>query len=163
MLKLKPIGVDSFIKKLRQQEVSLKTKVAIAKRKLIKDVFTDLVSGSPQWSGNLATNWYIEFSGTKGSYKPDANYKPDDYKSSDRFIVGDDPAVTDTLNRELSKLPHIGWNTDVTIVNYTPYAEEVESGKGPGWKAIRKENLKYGQIAMVGYVMTKYKSLRGVA
>jgi hypothetical protein len=74
--------------------------------------------------------------------------------------VGDDPAVSTTLARELAKVADIRWNSKVQLVNYTPYASEVEAGTGPNGKPIRKENYKYGQIAMAAYVVTKYSSLR---
>ena len=160
MIGVKAKGLDGFIKKLRQKDLIMKGKVTEIKRKLVSDVFTDLVKGSPQWSGNLASNWYIDFHGAKSAYNPIPNYHPTYYQDSDKYQVGMNPAVSDTLNREIPKISQIRWNTNVTIINQTPYAKEVEEGKGPDYKKIRPENHKYGQVAMVGYVMTKYSKLK---
>lgn len=160
MISIKPKGIDGFLRKIRQKDLVMKGKVTEIKRKIVKDVFEDLVKGSPQWSGNLASNWYIDFHGAKSSYSPISNYHPTSYQDSDRYSVGMNPAVSDTINRESSKISQIRWNTNVTITNQAPYAKEVEEGKGPGFKKIRPENFKYGQVAMVGYVMTKYSKLK---
>ena len=160
MISVKAKGVDGFIKKLRQKELVMQGKVTEVKRRIVKDIFTDLVKGSPQWSGNLASNWYIEFHGAKSAYNPIANYHPSNYHDSDKYSVGMNPAVSDTLNREIPKISQIRWNTKVIITNETPYAKEVEEGKGPGYKKIRPENLKYGQVAMLGYVLVKYGKLK---
>lgn len=157
MLKIQAKGLEGMLDKLKKHNLLVKGQVAAVKRNLVKDVFTDLVKGSPQWSGNLASNWYIEFHGNKGFYNPIIDLEPDRVEP---YQLGDDPTVTNTLNRELGKIGQIKWNSKVQIVNYTPYATEVEEGIGPRGAQIRPENYKYGQIAMVGYVMIKYGSLR---
>lgn len=153
-------GLDQMMAKLKKHELLMKGKIAATKRKLVTDIFTDLVKGSPQWSGNLASNWYIEFHGIKGNYDPIAGYSQSEWRRDDPYNLGDDPAVSATLQRELPKVAQIKWNSNVRLVNYTPYATEVEAGQGPNGRDIRPENYKYGQIAMVAYAMTKYGALR---
>lgn len=157
---LKMTGIEGMMAKLKRHELLVKGKIAETKRRLVTDIFTDLVKGSPQWSGNLASNWYIEFTGSKGSYRPVAGYSDNNWQRDEPYQLGDDPAVTSTLDRELPKVSQIKWNTNVKLVNYAPYALEVEAGTGPDGKPIREENYRYGQIAMVGYVSTKYNALR---
>ena len=168
MLEVEVKGINAMVAKLRKHQLIMQGKITETKRKLVRDVFTDLVKGSPQWSGNLASNWYIEFHGNKGSYSPIDNYDPQNWKDVEHYQAGADPAVSRTLQRELSKLNQIRWNSKVQIVNYTPYAQEVEDGQGPGYKGIRPENYKftgtgskqYGRIAMKEYVLMKYGQLR---
>lgn len=158
MLKLK--GVDQMIAKLKKHQLIREGRVAQTKRNLVKAVYTDLVTGSPQWSGNLASNWFIEFHGMVGSYQPIETYSETDWRRDDPYHLGDDPAVSNALARELPKISQIRWNTKIQIVNYAPYASQVEAGQGPNGRDLRPENYLYGQIAMVSYVMMKYKALR---
>ena len=162
MLKIEAKGMDGMIAKLKKHKLLMEDEITDTKQRLAKLVFTDLVRGSPQWSGNLASNWYIEFHGNTGSYRPIPGYSEENWQRTegeDLYQVGDDPAVSNTIGRELPKIPSIRWNSKVTIANYTPYAAEVEEGIGP-FGPIRDVNYKYGQIAMVGYVMAKYSKLR---
>ena len=160
MLKIKAKNIDGFIAKLRKHQLIVEGHVTETKRRLVRDIFTDLVQGSPQWSGNLASNWYIEFHGNTGRYKKIRDYKVRDWRRDDPYYAGADPAVTKTLNRELPKIADIRWNSKIQIVNYAPYAASVEMGVGPEGRKIRDVNYKYGQIAMAGYVVAKYSQLR---
>lgn len=163
MLKIEAKGLNSLLAKIEKHKLLMHKTVTERKRRLVEMVLTDLVQGSPQWSGNLASNWYIEFHGNTGSYSPIGNYSKTDWKTNPHYERGADPAVSQTLARELPKLSGIRWNSKVQIVNYTPYAREVEQGIGPGgWKGIRPENYKYGQIAMAEYVKMKYSRLRNL-
>lgn len=159
MLKIQPKNLKGFMDKLRKHKLLVEGHITETKRRLVTDVFTDLVKGSPQWSGNLASNWYIEFHGITGSYSPVSGYDEKKWYREDPYQVGDDPAVSQTLARELAKVPKIRWNSKIDIVNYTPYAANVEAGEGPMGRPIRDENLRYGQIAMAAYAATKYSKL----
>ena len=160
MLKIKAKNIDGFIAKLKKHQLIVEGQVTETKRRLVRDIFTDLVEGSPQWSGNLASNWYIEFHGSTGNYSKIEGYKDKNWYRKNPYQVGSEPTVTRTLNRELPKVADIRWNSKVQIVNYTPYAASVEMGVGPGGRPIRDVNYKHGQIAMAGYVVAKYSQLR---
>ena len=80
MLKIKAKNIDGFIAKLRKHQLIVEGQVTETKRRLVRDIFTDLVEGSPQWSGNLASNWYIEFHGNAGRYKKIRDYKVRDWR-----------------------------------------------------------------------------------
>lgn len=160
MLKVKAKNIDGFLAKLKKHKLLVEGRVAETKRRLVHDMFVDLVQGSPQWSGNLASNWYIEFHGNTGKYSKIKGYKPKAWQRDDPYSAGDDPAVSRTLARELPKIADIRWNSKVQIVNYTPYAPYVEVGSGPEGKPIREANYRYGQVAMAGYVTAKYSQLR---
>lgn len=164
---LKVRGTQAFLAKLRKDKALLEGRVTKTHQKLVTMMFTDLVKHSPQWSGNLTENWYIEYKGVRGSYRETPSYV-DLMKQSglpvgfEPYKMGDDPAVSNTLNRELAKVSGIRWNTKVTFVNHTPYASDVEEGEGPHGRPIRDENklASYGGVAMVGYIDMKYRQLR---
>lgn len=168
---LKVTGTQTFMAKLRKNQVDLENKVTVTHRRIIKHVLTDLVTFTPQWSGNAAANWYITFTGMPATYTELAGYQPPYlWQAADMepYQMGADPVVQETIQRELQKLPKIRWNTKVTIVNKAPYAEDMENNIGPmgefddAPRDFREVNLhpNYGRVAMVAYVETKYKNLR---
>jgi hypothetical protein len=144
----------------RQGEVTRAYKAAL------KDVFTDLVKGTPQWSGNLASNWYIVTSNMASPRHRKVAVRVGNrvpweiipMAIGKRLKRGDNPAVADTLSRELPVLANIKYNSKVVFVNTAPYASEVEAKKGPGGRDIRPQNLsETGAILMVTYVKMKYQ------
>lgn len=153
-------GVDRLMARLEQKKALIYGQITDTKKRIVRHVLTDLVKGSPQWSGNLASQWYVEFHGQRGSYHQIANYSAETWYANQHYQMGDDPAVTRTLNRELPKIDGIRWNSKVRIVNYAPYAAEVEQGIGPEGQPIRDENLELGRVAMVAYVANKYNNIR---
>ena len=159
-------GIDAAVAKMKKDGLRIKESVTEIKQKLVYEVYSDLVNLSPQWSGNLAKQWYIEVSGRKGSYRRISTYvSPKNSKgpSSVHYQRGDDPAVSEAIIRELSKISDIKWNSKVSIINHAPYAADVEAGIGPttakGTLAIRPENLYYGRVAMSEFVARKYNKL----
>jgi hypothetical protein len=157
MLTVKAKGVAGLKSKLKQHQVRVKKAIADELSGIAKTVFTDLVKGSPQWSGNLASNWYIEIDGNAASYRPIPTYSPDNWHKQTPYVMGDDPAVSNTLARELPKLTNVKFTSSISLANYAPYATSVEEGVSSSGKPIRSENLLYGQVAMVGFAVAKYK------
>ena len=163
-------GTQNLMRKLKKDLEFLPGQVQATHQRLVRDIFTDLVMNTPQYTGNLARNWTIEFTGVPGkSYSESADkrdLKQMGFKKyqdlNEVYQMGMDPAVGDTLDRELKKIPLIKYNTIVTMRNTTPYAEEVEANEGPSGAEIRAQNIHptYGKVAMVGYVEMKYKQLR---
>ena len=150
-------------------EVRAKQQVTDTYRRIIREIFVDIVEHTPQFTGNLASGWQIVF----GSYN--VNPTPfitdseraqsfKDYRSGsfDPFQRGDDPAVQATLDRELAKLKDIRYNSLVKFVNPVEYAEEVDQGKGPNLQSIRPENLYYGKVFMASYAEVKYGKLKNL-
>lgn len=175
MLQIK--GSQELIRKLKRDKMRIEKSVAETHRRIVKHVFTDLVTLTPQWSGNLASNWYIEFKGYKGSYTEAENkLSSADWAVAQRlgtlgeyYQMGrlDNPVVENAMDEELDKISKIRYNTSVRIVNYTPYAEEVENNVGPddgngGRREIRDVNklASYGGVAMKGYIEMKYGNLK---
>ena len=152
-------GAAAFKARLKAVMPTIEAEINTKYRKLVRKVFTDLVENSPQWSGNLASNWRIG----SGGYAQIAEYNPQDWYMENPYQMGDDPAVAMTLMREMPKLDSITYKSPVRIFNPTPYAAEVEAGQGPNDRPIREVNklAEYGAVAMIGYVNQKYNLLGG--
>ena len=52
-------GAAAFKARLKAVMPTIEAEINTKYRKLVRKVFTDLVENSPQWSGNLASNWRI--------------------------------------------------------------------------------------------------------
>lgn len=154
-------GSQAFLAKLRADKKKLEGRVTSTHRNIVKTILKELVEHSPQWSGNLASNWYLEFHGSIATYQELSEYDTMSFgRHMSPYVMGQDPAVGQTLARENAKLPQIRWNTIVHIVNKAPYAEDVEMNQGPNGRPIRPENMlaSYGGVAMIGYVEAKYRN-----
>lgn len=153
------VGIQSSLKRIAKQKSKMLTTITQAKRNLVSAAFQDVVRLTPQFSGNLASNWKIEVHGVPSSYKRISNYRVRDWRRTPKqYEMGDDPAVSRS-NKELAKLSTIKWNSRVSIVNNTPYAQEIQDAPGNGIK-IRPVNLLGGEVAMANYVRMKYKTMR---
>ena len=162
-------GIDAVVKRLEKGKALVNNSITETKRKVVYDVYEDLVRLSPQFSGNLAKQWYIEGGGHKGRYSKIPQYIGPKSKRTrtltSEYHRGSDPAVSEAIMRELGKLGDIRWNSKVRIVNYAPYAADVEEGLGPIGKdgnplPIRPENLYYGRVAMSAFVINKYNRIK---
>jgi len=161
MLNIRGLVSDLITEKLRMER-----QVTVVYRAVVAEIFMDIVKHTPQFSGNLVRNWQIEFKGYPGTYtrlpdhpenvRPFVAYRMMERKNGKPFQKGDDPAVSETIDRELLTLSDLHWNTRVRIVNNTPYADDVEAGMGPDGLQIRPENLHYGKVAMTNYAYAKY-------
>ena len=167
---LKITGIEQTILKLRNAAKRHELTVTQAYKNFVWTVFRDVVEHTPQWSGNLATNWRIEV-GTAwlghGVYSQHPSYSEDGKGLGKAKFAGHPDAVQAAIESEADSLSRIRYNSKVRIVNYTPYAEEVENGVGPETEnesvsMIRAVNLFSGPnvpahgVAMVEYAIMKY-------
>lgn len=160
-------GLQAFIKKNEMERLRAKAKITEGVRRVVAGVFRDVVMTTPQYSGNLASNWYIVFGPWGAPYRELPSYG---VTTDHPYERGNDPAVSETLDRELWKLDNIRWNSKVLIRNSTPYASDVEAYRGPNGKPIRPENKINGQVIMAELTAMKYqfdrsavtKLLRGI-
>lgn len=158
-----------YMKRIDLTEARAKQRVTEVYRNIIKEIFVDIVKHTPQFTGNLASGWQISF-GLYGvnptSYLSDEQRQAsfNAYRSGkfDAFERGDNPAVANTINRELEKLKDIRYNSIVKIVNPVEYADDVDAGLGPRDRNIRKENLYYGKVFMASYAQVKYGKLKNL-
>jgi hypothetical protein len=140
-------------------------------REVIATILEDVVTHTPQFTGNLAQAWEIEFGihSATGQQKYTAQdrlikfykYTRDQYRP---FVRGQNPAVGEALSRELPKLESLRWNSVVKVVNRLEYSDEVEEGIGPESPStgdineIRPENLYRGKVFMANYAAMKYSN-----
>ena len=168
---LKVSGTRELAQRLRKDVAKIKGSIQRTHQNLIFRMFRDLVAHTPQWSGILASHWSIVFHGhqalprTRGLRWED--WKKDYLtKGVEPYIMGDDPTVTMTIAREMSKIPEIRYNSKVSFVNTASYASNVQAGQGPysvierDYLEIRDGNKLFGEVAMVAYIDAKYKNKR---
>lgn len=163
MLAVKTPGLERMLAKLRKHKDYVKRSIAHSKLTLAGQVFKSVVEGSPQWSGNLASNWRIDIGSNRAIYKELSTYDPVNWHTQIPYFAGHERAVGIAMGQHFGKSGSIVanyWNKKIYVSNATPYAAEVELGVAPEDFSIRPENYTYGQIAMVGYAMTKFGALR---
>jgi hypothetical protein len=157
-------ALKSMIDQATYAKLQVEKTVTSEYRNLLYNIFHDVVAGTPQHSGNLASNWGIEITGSPSvRYREVSGYMHTYYSRLAIKKMGDDPAVSSTLDRELPKLDNLRWNTKVTFVNKTPYAQDVQDNKGPNGLPIRAVNLDAaGQVIMLNGIRVKYQNQYGV-
>jgi hypothetical protein len=175
-------GVQALHKKIDLAKLRAEKRVTAYVEERITTIFTDLVTHTPQFSGNLVKHWFIEYGPWTGSgYSPTGAYAQnlstrEAYQKVKQspYSRGDDPAVAEVLTREFSKLAglegaiagRIRWNSKVYFVNTAPYAGEVDQGIGPTdsetgtQRNIRPENLYYGKVFLMTRAKIKYPELK---
>jgi hypothetical protein len=179
-------GIDKAIADIKLLGEKHKLGVTQALKNLVMTVFEDIVIHTPQYSGNLVSNWRVEVGGAfqgASTYRkhpdytpPGTKWKPIDYP----YAAGLSPGVSDALEFNAESIDRIRWNSKIRIVNNAPYAAEVEAGMGPprsdkeqtkfkdgaDRKPLRSVNLFSGPnipahgVAMVAYATMKYGSLK---
>lgn len=172
-------GLRGILDKATYAQLQLERKVTVQYRELLTHMFSDLIAVTPQWTGNLARNWQVQFTGVgQARYIDRSDWMQSKYGRTAAYKMGMDPAVSETLRRELPKLARVQYNTKVTFVNKTPYAEEVSRGLGPlvadgratmAKRAGKKKGQRYnirevnlgsaGDVLMLNYVKMKYNNL----
>ena len=160
---LKVTGTRELAQRLRKDIDKVKGSITKTHQNLVKMMFRDLVAHTPQWSGDLASHWAIEFHG-KTAPAPFTQGMGKVVKEP--YKMGSEPTVSMTVARELAKIPEIRYNSIVSFVNKMPYAEMVQAGVGPynpnigDYREIRDENKLFGKVAMVAFIDAKYKNKR---
>lgn len=161
--------IRGYLQRLDLTEKRQLGKVTETYRKLVAEIFVDIVTHTPQFTGNLAQGWQIVF----GPYSVESQEKYSDDAREWRFRAwsrgayephqrGDNPAVQDVLSRELPKLEALRFNSKVRIVNNISYAEDVDAGEAPDGHEIRPENLYYGKVFMTSYAQVKYSQMKNL-
>ena len=158
---LKVTGTRELAQRLRKDIDKIKGSITKSHQNLVKVMFRDLVIHTPQWSGDLASHWAIEF---HGKTAPAPFTQGMGRVVKEPYQMGSEPTVSMTLARELAKIPEIRYNSIVSFVNKMPYAELVEEGVGPynpktgDYREIRDENKLFGKVAMKAYLEAKYQN-----
>ena len=162
-------GASAFGKKMKLDLERFKARVTKTHQNLAKMIIRDLIVNSPQWSGELAMHWGIEFAGKSAPQAGTVDNPGWAARESvlpalfSPFQMGMEPAVSVAIAREFRKVPSITYKDTLVFINRMPYAQDVENGVGPNGRPIRVENQlsSYGGVAMVGYIDMKYSKLKG--
>jgi hypothetical protein len=131
-------------------------------------VFQDLVESTPQWSGNLAANWFYSLNSPSGDYDPvlgkaDAWGKPGE-NSFEPFQRGAPMAVMMSIGRAMEG-PRPTYNDRIFFSNNTPlsFAElaspEVAEDTKQDWRRVRPVNLVERKVALSEFMSFKWSNL----
>ena len=155
MITFNHLAVRAYRKELALLIVTEFARFNISYQQLLRQAFTDLVNGTPQWSGDLAANWNFSIG------QPDESYTetPMKYEAAvlhSRYVpksAGDQTAVRMSLARMEALIDKVSWRDRVHFTNATPIAEAVEAQT----IYIRPVNLlDSGAVAMVSHIRYKY-------
>ena len=146
-------GVDRFLDEITALHASFNESVSKAYRSWVRFIFNDIVELTPQWSGNLASNWRISLSSSQESEDTIANkalmWPPGPYVKP--FFRGMDPAVQISEAR-FDNFEQFGYSQQVFIYNPTEIAQQVEDHS----IHLRAVNLLDGRVAMLAHAQALY-------
>lgn len=119
----------------------------------VSRVLRDALRVSPQWSGNYAYNWTVEYTGYQAAYDP--RFKAEPYWSirGSEKKAGDTQAIKANLSDQLEVIERLKWNHKVRLVNHAPVAELIETGQ----VKLRPENKIPGNVGVISYLKQKYR------
>lgn len=155
MITFNYLEVREYRKVLNQLIIAEFARLNITYQQLLRQVFTELVNGTPQWSGDLAANWNFSVNAPDYSYT-ETPMKGQAAELHSRFEprhAGDQEAVRMSLARMEAVIDKVSWRDRVHFTNATPIAEAVENQT----IYIRPVNLlESGGVAMLSHIRYKY-------
>lgn len=162
MIEIDTSKVSAFVKALQAERARLNLEIRMAYRQWAVVIHADIATLTPQWGGNLASNWYLDIGAPTSTAQELGDLGVRSYRSKAAglrapYSRGADPAVANSLARgKAFPIPTI---TDhVFIHNPVEYAEAVELDVGP--RPIRAVNrvprATTGKVAMVYHAQLKY-------
>lgn len=150
-MKVSVANIDSVMNRLKK---AVETNVNAQFHEKVDERFLELVSTTPQWSGDMASNWQI-------STSTDVEYlrwggKSDNYRQQGTMVqMGDEAAVSFAVDR--SKLVQYTYTDVIYFANSTPLTFGVSTVTGQGTThAVRPENLIDGRVAMISYLLSRF-------
>lgn len=148
-----------FEKQLGIALAVLEVKMSVKYYTFTQQVFKSVVETSPQWSGNLASNWNYSINAPDTSYSETAEKFGSEKKLFKPFQVGDNPAVGRALSRAaLAAIP--SWRTPVYITNATPtdlMTGSLVQDMADGYVKLRPVNMVPAQGAIISFTVEKFK------
>lgn len=137
----------------------LRAQAAVKVDKFARTVFSNIVTTSPQWSQNLASNWNFSVGQPDASYTEHPNKHLRSGKGYTVFSRGDEPVVSQTIARMQAR-PQVLWGQTVYVSNATPddlggdLAQNIEDGH----IRLRPQNLLGKQVALFQYTAAKHQA-----
>lgn len=147
-------GVDAFLTQLDALQRSFNESVNERFKMWVQEIFVDIVQLTPQWSGNLASNWFIGVNSQSESEQtiPEKAFMWPIDAYALPYERGDSPAVDVSIARIDDE--KYGYLDTVYIYNPTEIAPQVEEHL----INIRPVNLLDGRVAMVSHAAFFYSS-----
>jgi hypothetical protein len=161
MIKVSTSGIAAFNQALSLELARLDREISFIFYRWTIRIFRELVEDSPQWSGDLASNWNYSVGSPDYSYSRSPNKTGDDarvdYWRQDQgvFQRGHPNAVLTAMSRmEMVRPP--AWRDTVYFANATPIAPSIPNIK------IRPVNMVNGQVIMIEQVVMRESQKTGV-
>lgn len=147
-------GIPAFLQSLSLEMARLDREISSEFEKWTKTIYSDIVMGTPQYTGNLVAAWTYSIQYIDESYSPTANKIEHDqiWSKADVYARGEQPGVGTALFKAAGV--HPSWRDEVWIHNPAPYADLIENQR----IILRPVNLVDGRVAMVQYAVDKYNS-----
>lgn len=121
-------------------------------------VFADLAESTPQWSGDLAANWYYSLNSPSGAYSEilakKEHWGAKGFTMASPLQRGDPFAVTASVHRAMEG-PKPTYTDVVYFSNNTPIGFDVENQLIP----LRPVNLVDGRVAMADFMAVKWREM----
>lgn len=147
-------GLDAFLGELAAAQAALNIGVNTEYRRLIEIVFSDVLKGTPQWSGNLAANWFVGINSEseleqtlpeKSEYWPPGEHEPFNRKDPNEFAL-------EISAERLALMPAFSYLDQAYIYNPAYPAEQVEQHT----VYLRPVNLLGDAVMMTQWAASKY-------
>lgn len=111
---------------------------------------------SPQWSGNYAINWQLQFGPMAGSaYQTTFKVEPFYKLRPNQKHLGHPDAINLGMARETELVQGLKWNHKLRLVNLAPVAPLLANGE----VKLRPENLVAGGVVVSEHLKSKFRGL----
>jgi hypothetical protein len=138
--------LNALAKSLEREVAKMHAYTDSGYRDAVREVFSVIVKGTPQYTGTLAEHWFVSTEEpTSGRYPG----PPERSKFGPIYQMGDEPAVTLALSVAYPVIDHVKFDQTVYVYNMMEYMEPVQEGIGPNGLSIRPENTVGGQVLML--------------
>lgn len=154
-MKIFTVDLNTWKKKTEAAKRRIRVSASKHVQKRVLLVYKEALRVSPQWSGNYAYNWQIEF-----SHNPnpgyDRRFKADNWKTVyPPKKAGDPAAINAAYDFAKDLVEQIKWNHKVQLVNPAPVAPMIEAGT----IKLRPENLIPGGKGVIAHLNMKFNYL----
>jgi hypothetical protein len=161
MLALDASGAAAYADWLEGEAASMLKYVQAVYRSWAIQIHAEITELTPQWTGNLAANWWLSANGTPGEEQdlgdPSVRRPGEGGPAFSPYSRGMEPAVSFSLARA-AQLALPALNDVLYIYNPVSYAQEAEDDTlEPRIRPInRLPRAETGRVAMVAYAYAKY-------
>lgn len=151
-------GSEALKAKLARLQARVEGKAEDRLRERATAVLEELTLNTPQWSGDTASSWVVNIT---GSYvKSYSNRKVTPWNQiGTPFFRGDKEAYYHANRESLDALINLKWNSKISIINTSPTAGRLDSGKILE-SGLRPGNYIPGDVLAMTHTQFKFQFLR---